>query len=147
MVLASRRLVAKIKLFKELKNITDIMKTSKNLFIVFVCIIMNSCNSIKKVPVIPEAQQRGFDDIKPTIPSAQPQDGSIIVKPQFTRRVGTKVNNNSEVFGAAEREVVRRQEVSKEADADLNNAINDINLGDLDAARLKLKKAVGKYPG
>jgi hypothetical protein len=130
-----------------LKNITDIMKTSKNLFIVFICIIMNSCNSIEKVPVIPEAQQRGFDDIKPTIPSAQPQDGSIIVKPQFTRRVGTKVNNNSEVFGAAEREVVRRQQVSKEADADLNNAINDINLGDLDAARLKLKKAVGKYPG
>ena len=123
------------------------MKTSKNLFIVFICIIIISYNSIEKVPVVPESQQRGFDDIKPTIPSSQPQDGSIIVKPQFTQRVGTKVNNNSEVFGAAEREVVRRQQVSKEADADLNNAIKDINSGDLDAARLKLKKAVGKYPG
>ena len=123
------------------------MKTSKNLFIVFICIIINSCNSIEKVPVIPDVQQRGFDDIKPTIPSAQPQDGSIIVKPHFTRRVGTKVNNNSEFFGAAEREIVRRQQISKEAEVDLNNAIKDINSGDLDAARLKLKKAVGKYPG
>jgi len=121
------------------------MKTSKNLFIVFICIIINSCNSIEKVPVIPESQQRGFDDIKPTIPINEPQDGSIIVKPQVTGRVGAKLNNNLEAFGAAEREVVRRQQVSKEADADLNNAIKDINSGDLDAARLKLKKAVGKY--
>ena len=121
------------------------MKTSKNLFIVFICIIIISCNSIEKVPVVPESQQRGFDDIKPTIPITEPQDGSIIVKPQVTGQVGAKLNNNLEVFGAAEREVVRRQQVSKEADDDLNNAIKDINSGDLAAARLKLKKAVGKY--
>tara|TARA_B100001057_G_scaffold141639_1_gene141344 strand:- start:55 stop:426 length:372 start_codon:yes stop_codon:yes gene_type:complete len=121
------------------------MKTSKNLFIVFICIIIISCNSIEKVPVVPESQQRGFDDIKPTIPITEPQDGSIIVKPQVTGQVSAKLNNNLEVFGAAEREVVRRQQVSKEADDDLNNAIKDINSGDLDAARLKLKKAVGKY--
>ena len=121
------------------------MKTSKNLFIVFICIIIISCNSIEKVPVVPESQQRGFDDIKPTIPSAQPQDGSIIVKPQGNGRLGAKLNNNLEVFSAAERELVRRQQLSKEADADINNAIKDINSGDLDAARLKLKKSVGKY--
>ena len=49
------------------------------------------------------------------------------------------------MFSAAERELARRQQLSKEADADINNAIKDINSGDLDAARLKLKKAVGKY--
>ena len=51
-----------------------------------------------------------------------------------------------EVLAAAEREVVRRQQLSNEADAEVTSAINDINTGSLDSARLKLKKAVEKYP-
>ncbi|MAB60824.1 MAG: hypothetical protein CMO46_09870 [Verrucomicrobiales bacterium] len=61
-------------------------------------------------------------------------------------KVRRKEINTSEVLGAAEREVVRRQQLSEEADVDLNDAIKDINSGDLDSARSKLKKAVGKYP-
>ena len=50
------------------------------------------------------------------------------------------------MLAAAEREVVRRQQLSNEADAEVTSAINDINTRALNSARLKLKKAVEKYP-
>ena len=50
------------------------------------------------------------------------------------------------MLAAAEREVVRRQQSSTQADAEVASAINDINTGALNSARLKLKKAVEKYP-
>ena len=50
------------------------------------------------------------------------------------------------MLAAAEREVVRRQQLSNEADAEVTSAINEINTGALNSARLKLKKAVEKYP-
>ena len=50
------------------------------------------------------------------------------------------------VPAVAEREVVRRQQLSNEADAEVTSAINDVNTRALNSARLKLKKAVEKYP-
>ena len=122
------------------------MKISKSLFVAFTCIIINSCNSTDSLPVILDSQQTGFDGSQSVAPKTQRQDGSIIVKPQGMDKVRRKEINTSEVLGAAEREVVRRQQLSKEADVDLNDAIEDVNSGDLDSARSKLKKAVGKYP-
>ena len=79
-------------------------------------------------------------------PTPQPQDGSFIVQPKGTTKVGMNQKKYSEVLAAAEREVVRRQQSSTQADAEVASAINDINTGALNSARLKLKKTVEKYP-
>jgi TolA-binding protein len=47
---------------------------------------------------------------------------------------------------AAEREVIRRQQAAKDADTEVQNAIQDLKEGSLNDARLKLRKAVQKYP-
>ena len=120
------------------------MKTLKIILLIFICITVNACNSTKEVPVTPGLEAEPVPHQKK--PDFQPQDGSFIVQPKGTSKVGLNQKKNSEVLAAAEREVVRRQQLSTEADAELTSAINDINTGALNNARLKLKKAVEKYP-
>lgn len=120
------------------------MKTLKIILLIYICITVNACNSTKEVPVTPGLEAEPVPHQKK--PNLQPQDGSFIVQPKGTSKVGVNQKKYSEVLAAAEREVVRRQQLSTEADAELTSAINDINTGALNNARLKLKKAVEKYP-
>ena len=120
------------------------MKTLEIILLIFICITVNACNSTKEVPVTPGLEAEPVPHQKK--PDLQPQDGSFIVQPKGTSKVGLNQKKYSEVLAAAEREVVRRQQLSTEADAELTSAINDINTGALNNARLKLKKAVEKYP-
>ena len=120
------------------------MKTLKIILLIFICITVNACNSTKEVPVTPGLEAEPVPHQKK--PDFQPQDGSFIVQPKGTSKVGLNQKKYSEVLAAAEREVVRRQQLSAEADAEVTSAINDINTGSLNNARLKLKKAVEKYP-
>ncbi len=120
------------------------MKTLKIILLIYICITVNACNSTKEVPVTPGLEAEPVPHQKK--PNLQPQDGSFIVQPKGTSKVGLNQKKYSEVLAAAEREVVRRQQLSTEADAELTSAINDINTGALNNARLKLKKAVEKYP-
>ena len=120
------------------------MKTLKIILLIFICITVNACNSTKEVPVTPGLEAEPVPHQKK--PNLQPQDGSFIVQPKGTSKVGLNQKKYSEVLAAAEREVVRRQQLSAEADAEVTSAINDINTGSLNNARLKLKKAVEKYP-
>lgn len=120
------------------------MKTLKIILLIFICITVNACNSTKEVPVTPGLEAEPVPHQKK--PNLQPQDGSFIVQPKGTSKVGLNQKKYSEVLAAAEREVVRRQQLSTEADAELTSAINDINTGALNNARLKLKKSVEKYP-
>ena len=120
------------------------MKTLKIILLIFICITVNACNSTKEVPVTPGLEAEPVPHQKK--PDLQPQDGSFIVQPKGTSKVGLNQKKYSEVLAAAEREVVRRQQLSAEADAEVTSAINDINTGSLNNARLKLKKAVEKYP-
>ena len=120
------------------------MKTLKIILLIFICIAVNACNSTKEVPVTPGLEAEPVPHQKK--PNLQPQDGSFIVQPKGTSKVGLNQKKYSEVLAAAEREVVRRQQLSTEADTELTSAINDINTGALNNARLKLKKAVEKYP-
>ncbi|MFL2434906.1 MAG: hypothetical protein ACJ0IZ_00160 [Verrucomicrobiales bacterium] len=120
------------------------MKTLKIILLIFICIAVNACNSTKEVPVTPGLEAEPVPHQKK--PNLQPQDGSFIVQPKGTSKVGLNQKKYSEVLAAAEREVVRRQQLSTEADAELTSAINDINTGALNNARLKLKKSVEKYP-
>ena len=121
------------------------MKALKFILLTFICNIFNACNATKDAPIPPafEADPVPRQNQKP---SPQPQDGSFIVQPKGTTKVGMYQKKYSEVLAAAEREVVRRQQLSNEADAEVTSAINDINTGALNNARLKLKKAVEKYP-
>ena len=120
------------------------MKTLKIILLIFICITVNACNSTKEFPVTPGLEAEPVPHQKK--PNLQPQDGSFIVQPKGTSKVGLNQKKYSEVLAAAEREVVRRQQLSTEADAEVTSAINDINTGSLNNARLKLKKAVEKYP-
>jgi len=120
------------------------MKTLKIILLIYICITVNACNSTKEVPVTPGLEAEPVPHQKK--PNLQPQDGSFIVQPKGTSKVGLNQKKYSEVLAAAEREVVRRQQLSTEADAELTSAINDINTGALNNARLKLKKSVEKYP-
>mgnify|MGYP003297344834 CR=1 FL=1 len=120
------------------------MKTLKIILLTLICITVNSCNSTKEVPVTPGLEAEPVPYQKK--PTPQPQDGSFIVQPKGTTKVGMNPKKYSEVLAAAEREVVRRQQLSTQADAEVTSAINDINTGALNNARLKLKKAVEKYP-
>ena len=108
--------------------------------------VISSCNSTKEIEVVPELpnfqSQPKLDKDK----KSQPQDGSFIVQPKGTSKVGVKSKEYYEGLAAAEREVVRRQQMSIEADSVVKSAITDINENSLDSARIKLKRAVEKYP-
>lgn len=104
-------------------------------------LLMGSCVSNK----INEAAPVSPTD-RPAPPLPQPQDGSFIVRPEETSRVKLSKSVRLQASAAAEREVIRRQQAAKDADADVENAIQDLKEGSLNDARLKLRKAVQKYP-
>lgn len=122
------------------------MKISRSHLLVLSCMVISSCNSTKEIEVVPESpnfqSQPKLDKDK----KSQPQDGSFIVQPKGTSKVGVKSKKYYEALAAAEREVVRRQQLSIEADSVVKSAITDIDENSLDSARNKLKRAVEKYP-
>ncbi|MBT7981890.1 MAG: hypothetical protein HN584_04930 [Akkermansiaceae bacterium] len=100
-----------------------------------------SCVSNK----ISEAVPVSLDD-RPAPPLPQSQDGSFIVRPEGTTKVKLSKSVLLEASAAAEREVIRRQQAAKDADDEVQNAIQDLKEGSLNDARVKLRKAVQKYP-
>jgi hypothetical protein len=117
------------------------MKTCQLLVSCILTLLMASCvsNKINESGPTPAAA-------RPAPPLPQPQDGSFIVRPEGTSKVKLSKNVQLEASAAAEREVIRRQQAAKDADVEVQNAIQDLREGSLDDARLKLKKAVQKYP-
>jgi len=114
------------------------MKTYQLFVSCILTLLMGSCVSNK-------INESGFTP-RPAPPLPQPQDGSFIVRPEGTSKVKLSKNVQLEASAAAEREVIRRQQAANDADAEVQNAIQDLKEGSLDDARLKLKKAVQKYP-
>ena len=108
--------------------------------------VISSCNSTKEIEVVPESPNFQSQPILDKDKKSQPQDGSFIVQPKGTSKVGVISKKYYEALAAAEREVVRRQQLSIEADSVVKSAITDIDENSLDSARNKLKRAVEKYP-
>lgn len=108
--------------------------------------VISSCNSTKEIEVVPESPNFQSQPILDKEKKSQPQDGSFIVQPKGTSKVGVISKKYYEALAAAEREVVRRQQLSIEADSVVKSAIADIDENSLDSARIKLKRAVEKYP-
>jgi TolA-binding protein len=105
-------------------------------------LLMVSCVSNK----INEADPVVSPADRPAPPLPQPQDGSFIVRPEGTSKVKLSKTVQLQASAAAEREVIRRQQATKDADTEVQNAIQDLKEGSLNDARLKLRKAVQKYP-
>ena len=122
------------------------MKILRSHLLVLSCIVISSCNSTKEIEVVPESPNFQSQPILDKDKKSQPQDGSFIVQPKGTSKVGVISKKYYEALAAAEREVVRRQQLSIEADSVVKSAIADIDENSLDSARIKLKRAVEKYP-
>ena len=122
------------------------MKILKSHLLVLSCMVISSCNSTKEIEVVPESPNFQSQPILDKDKKSQPQDGSFIVQPKGTSKVGVISKKYYEALAAAEREVVRRQQLSIEADSVVKSAIADIDENSLDSARIKLKRAVEKYP-
>ena len=122
------------------------MKILRSHLLVLSCMVISSCNSTKEIEVVPESPNFQSQPILDKDKKSQPQDGSFIVQPKGTSKVGVISKKNYEALAAAEREVVRRQQLSIEADSVVKSAIADIDENSLDSARIKLKRAVEKYP-
>lgn len=122
------------------------MKILRSHLLVLSCMVISSCNSTKEIEVVPESPNFQSQPILDKDKKSQPQDGSFIVQPKGTSKVGVISKKYYEALAAAEREVVRRQQLSIEADSDVKSAITDIDENSLDSARVKLKRAVEKYP-
>lgn len=122
------------------------MKILRSHLLVLSCMVISSCNSTKEIEVVPESPNFQSQPILDKDKKSQPQDGSFIVQPKGTSKVGVISKKYYEALAAAEREVVRRQQLSIEADSDVKSAITDIDENSLDSARIKLKRAVEKYP-
>ena len=121
------------------------LRSSMKIYQLFVSctltLLMVSCVSNK----IDEAEPVSPAD-RPSPPSPHPQDGSFIVRPQGTSKVKLSKSVRLQASAAAQREVVRRQQAAKDADSEVQNAIQDLKDGSLTDARVKLRKAVQKYP-
>lgn len=122
------------------------MKILRSHLLVLSCMVISACNSTKEIEVVPESPNFQSQPILNKDKKSQPQDGSFIVQPKGTSKVGVKSKKYYEALATAEREVVRRQQLSIEADSDVKSAITDIDENSLDSARIKLKRAVEKYP-
>ncbi len=122
------------------------MKILRSHLLVLSCMVISSCNSTKEIEVVPESPNFQSQPILDKDKKSQPQDGSFIVQPKGTSKVGVISKKYYEALAAAEREVVRRQQLSIEADSVVKSAIADIDENSLDSARIKLKRAVEKYP-
>ena len=122
------------------------MKILRSHLLVLSCMVISSCNSTKEIEVVPESPNFQSQPILDKEKKSQPQDGSFIVQPKGTSKVGVISKKYYEALAAAEREVVRRQQLSIEADSVVKSAIADIDENSLDSARIKLKRAVEKYP-
>ncbi len=122
------------------------MKILRSHLLVLSCMVISACTSTKEIEVVPESPNFHSQPILDKDKKSQPQDGSFIVQPKGTSKVGVKSKKYYEALAAAEREVVRRQQLSIEADSDVKIAITDIDENSLDSARVKLKRAVEKYP-
>lgn len=122
------------------------MKKLRSHLLVLSCMVISSCNSTKEIEVVPESPNFQSQPILDKDKKSQPQDGSFIVQPKGTSKVGVISKKYYEALAAAEREVVRRQQLSIEADSVVKSAIADIDENSLDSARIKLKRAVEKYP-
>ena len=122
------------------------MKILRSHLLVLSCMVISSCNSTKEIEVVPESPNFQSKPILDKDKKSQPQDGSFIVQPKGTSKVGVISKKYYEALAAAEREVVRRQQLSIEADSVVKSAITDIDENYLDSARIKLKRAVEKYP-
>lgn len=122
------------------------MKILRSHLLVLSCMVISSCNSTKEIEVVPESPNFQSQPILDKDKKSQPQDGSFIVQPKGTSKVGVISKKYYEALAAAEREVVRRQQLSIEADSVVKSAITDIDENSLDSARIKLKRAVEKYP-
>lgn len=122
------------------------MKILRSHLLVLSCMVISSCNSTKEIEVVPESPNFQSQPILDKDKKSQPQDGSFIVQPKGTSKVGVISKKYYEALAAAEREVVRRQQLSIEADSVVKSAITDIDENSLDSARNKLKRAVEKYP-
>ena len=123
------------------------MKILRSHLLVLSCMVISSCNSTKEIEVVPESPNFQSQPILDKDKKSQPQDGSFIVQPKGTSKVGVISKKYYEALAAAEREVVRRQQLSIEADSVVKSAIADIDENSLDSARIKLKRAVEKYLG
>lgn len=84
--------------------------------------------------------------VRPAPPAPQPQDGSFIVRPDGTSKIKLSRNVQLQASAAAEREVIRRQQAAQDAESEVEGALQDLKEGSLDEARVKLRKAVQKYP-
>lgn len=122
------------------------MKILRSHLLVLSCMVISSCNSTKEIEVVPESPNFQSQPILDKDKKSQPQDGSFIVQPKGTSKVGVISKKYYEALAAAERELVRRQQLSIEADSVVKSAIADIDENSLDSARIKLKRAVEKYP-
>ena len=122
------------------------MKILRNHLLVLSCMVISACNSTKEIEVVPESPNFQSQPILDKDKKSQPQDGSFIVQPKGTSKVGVISKKYYEALAAAEREVVRRQQLSIEADSVVKSAITDMDENSLDSARIKLKRAVEKYP-
>lgn len=122
------------------------MKILRSHLLVLSCMVISSCNSTKEIEVVPESPNFQSQPILDKDKKSQPQDGSFIVQPKGTSKVGVISKKYYEALAAAEREVVRRQQLSIEADSVVKSAITDMDENSLDSARIKLKRAVEKYP-
>lgn len=122
------------------------MKILRSHLLVLSCMVISSCNSTKEIEVVPESPNFQSQPILDKDKKSQPQDGSFIVQPKGTSKVGVISKKYYEALAAAEREVVRRQQLSIEADSVVKSTIADIDENSLDSARIKLKRAVEKYP-
>ena len=122
------------------------MKILRSHLLVLSCMVISSCNSTKEIEVVPESPNFQSQPILDKDKKSQPQDGSFIVQPKGTSKVGVISKKYYEALAAAEREVVRRQQLSIEADSVVKSAIADMDENSLDSARIKLKRAVEKYP-
>ena len=104
-------------------------------------LLMVSCSGNKIDEATPVAPA-----VRSAPPAPQPQDGSFIVRPDGTSKVKLSRNVQLQASAAAEREVIRRQQAAQDAEAEVKGALLDLKEGSLDDARVKLRKAVQKYP-
>ena len=108
--------------------------------------LITSCVSNKIDGGGSDIQNANLASSRPPPPPLQPQDGSFIVHPKGTQQVKLSAKKKAQAAAAAEREIIRRKQATKDADAEVLEAIEDVKEGLLDEARSKLKKAVEKYP-
>ncbi len=140
--------------------ILTMIKSLKRLLLLATACLLVSCFGKEEKPeeaalvkpAKPVAASNPRPDRRP--PPAQPQDGSMIVRPGGTEAKIPEISeidnisaeDKDDALSAAAREITRRKQGAAEGDDKVSKALNNLSEDDIDRALGELRKAVGDAP-